>query len=249
MKRTGPVQPEGQRSDKASAAGMAVALSLSHPPGGLGGGGARGVHGMGFRGAEASGSPWTPRRDGGNQTMTPQTSRKRGGPLAAPARLPYVAQVRRLLDRFARDGSARWAWHNPEPPEPRLRHLVAEHLGIDTDELTANESLTEDLAADSLDLVELALAIEEEFSITLPEPMLTDVRTYGELANVIQTLDHQRCVVEATEMPAYVSARLMPAREHASGDRHHGGWLTPYTAQAIVEDALGAGRGARLEVT
>ena len=74
--------------------------------------------------------------------MTPQTSRKRGGPLAAPARLPYVAQVRRLLDRFARDGSARWAWHNPEPPEPRLRHLVAEHLGIDTDELTANVSLT-----------------------------------------------------------------------------------------------------------
>jgi acyl carrier protein len=182
--------------------------------------------------------------------MIPHAPWNPGGRLAAPARLPYVAKLRRLLDRLAPDGSARWTWHNPESPEPRLRHLVAEHLGVDADELTANVSLAEDLAADSLDLVELALAIEEEFSLTLPESMLGDVRTYGELADVIQTLDHQRCVVEVgTEMPAYVSARIMPAREQASGDRHHGGWLTPYTAQAIVEDALGAGRGARLEVT
>src|SRR6266446_1189181 len=242
MKRTRPVQPEGQRSDRAKRCrhGRCFLPCLT-PGGGLGGGGARGVHGMGFRGAEASGAPWTPRRDGGKTTMTSQTPRKRGEPLAA-ARLPYVAHVRRLLDRLAPDGSTWWAWHNPESSEPRLRLLVAEHLGVDTNELTANVLLTEDLAADSLDLVELALVIEDEFRLTLPESMLTDVRTYGELVDVVQTLERKRCVAEAsTEMPAYVSARLMPAREQASGDRHHGGWLTPYTAQAIVEDALGAG--------
>src|SRR5256885_1259291 len=121
MKRTGPVQPEGQRSDKASAAGMAVALSLSHPPGGLGGGGARGVHGMGFRGAEASGSPWTPRRGGGNQTVAPPTSRERGGPLAPPPPLPHRAHVRRLPEPLARRRDAPWAVAKPEPPRAPAR--------------------------------------------------------------------------------------------------------------------------------
>jgi len=179
-------------------------------------------------------------------TMMPQASWTRDARRVS-ARLPYV---RRLLDRLAGEGASESAETHLTALESRLRSLVAEHLGVDPHELTAHVSLTDDLAADSLDLVELGLAIEEEFSLTLPEAMLTGVRTYAELCAAVETLDHERSVPEpSAEMPAYFSARIMPARAHAHGDRHHGGWLTPYTAQAIVEDARGEGSGARLEMT
>src|SRR5262245_1235523 len=91
---------------------------------------------------------------------------------------PYIAPLRRLLDHLVPSANLRQLWQHPDATEPRLRHVVAEQLGVDTDELTAAVSLTDDLAADSLDLVELTLAIEEEFSLTLPESMLEEVRTY-----------------------------------------------------------------------
>jgi len=180
--------------------------------------------------------------------MMPQASWTRDA--RGVSRLPYAAQVRRFLDRLTGEGAVEPTQSRLPSSESRLRHLVAEHLGVDLHELTAHVSLTDDLAADSLDLVELGLAIEEEFSLTLPEATLTGVRTYGELRAAVETLERERSLPEPSiEMPTYFSARIMPAREHAHGDRHHGGWLTPYTAQAIVEDALGEGSGARLEMT
>src|SRR5207244_12642589 len=129
---------------------------------------------------------------------------------------------------------------------PASRRLDGENVGVGLHELTTHVSLTDDLAADSLDLVELGLAIEEEFSLTLPEATLTGVRTYGELRAAVETLERERFLPEPSiEMPTYFSARIMPAREHAHGDRHHGGWLPPYTAQALGEDPLGEGAGAR----
>ena len=181
--------------------------------------------------------------------MMPHTSWQPGARLTS-SRLPYVTRLGRLLGGLAPEGTLGRSSQDLPSSESRLRELVAEHLGVDADELRPEVSLTDDLAADSLDLVELGLAIEEELNLTLPESVLTDVRTYGELAAAVGTLDRERSAPEpSTEMPAYFSARIMPARAHAHGDRHHGGWLTPYSAQAIVEDALGEGRGARLEVT
>src|SRR5881397_1656890 len=65
-------------------------------------------------GAEARGRPWTSRvvvalgQTEEEPAMIPHASCNPGGRLAAPARLPYVAKLRRLLDRLAPDGSARW---------------------------------------------------------------------------------------------------------------------------------------------
>jgi len=65
--------------------------------------------------------------------------------------------------------------------EPRLRGIVADLLGVGPEQLAPHVSLTDDLAADSLDLVEIALAIETELRIEIPQRAIEKVRTYGDL--------------------------------------------------------------------
>jgi len=134
--------------------------------------------------------------------------------------------------------------------EPRVRRLVAEQLGVSSDELTLDVSLTDDLAADSLDLLELALALEAEFGIVITESAMDRVRTYADLRDTVQALLGQREQAEAgaAAPPIEAWARVISARGDASGEIQRAGWLTPYTAETIAEDALRAGRGARLEV-
>jgi acyl carrier protein len=124
--------------------------------------------------------------------------------------------------------------------EPRIRRLVAEQLGIGPEELSPIVSLTDDLAADSLDLVELGLAIEQELDVVLPDHLLAEVRTYGDLLAVIEAVRH----APEDSAPPAVWARIV--REH--DELHRAGWLTPYTAETIAEDAARAGRGTRLEL-
>jgi Phosphopantetheine attachment site. len=61
---------------------------------------------------------------------------------------------------------------NREELVERIRELVAEKLGLDIDEVTNDADLVEDLDADSLDLVDLAMAIEDEFGITIADEEL-----------------------------------------------------------------------------
>ena len=137
--------------------------------------------------------------------------------------------------------------------EPRVRGLVAEHLGVDGEDLTRDVSLVDDLAADSLDIVELALAIENQFEVVVPESALDGVRTYGDLVDLVHArMRDRREAEERAEMlatPALVWARIFPPPGSRSGDLQRAGWLTPYTAETIAEDALRAGPGARLEVS
>ena len=76
--------------------------------------------------------------------------------------------------------------------EPHVRRLVAERLGVGLEQLVCHVSLRDDLAADSLDLVELAVALEGEFSIQVPERMLAEVRTYSELVHATGLLIRAR---------------------------------------------------------
>src|SRR5581483_8511915 len=114
-------------------------------------------------------------------------------------------------------------------------------------------SLIDTLAADSLDLVELALALEGEFGINVPERVVESVRTYGDLVASVYALARKRPQAAGAERapapPALVWAKVVPAEHHGAGDLQRTGWLTPYTAEEIVEDALRAGRGARLEIS
>jgi len=78
-------------------------------------------------------------------------------------------------------GLGRWGLH--EFVEPRLRGLVAKHLGVGLEQLRPGVSLRQDLAADSLDLVELALLVEQQFGVSLSDQLLDDVESYGELVD------------------------------------------------------------------
>ena len=135
--------------------------------------------------------------------------------------------------------------------EPHVRRLVAERLGVGLDELVSDIALRDDLAADSLDLVELAVALEGEFAIVVPERILDEVRTYSELVHATGLLIRARCAAEArgAEPPARIWARIVPAMGESASTLERTGWLTPYAAETIAEDALRAGSGARLEVT
>lgn len=171
-----------------------------------------------------------------------------------PSEPGHVAQIRRFLGRLAEGSGIGW-WRNPsgEPLEARVRKVVATQLGVGTEELTPDVSLPDELAADSLDLVELGFAFEDELGIDLPERVLQSVRTYGDLLDAIRRREPERRVAEAGaeagREPAFVWVRIVPAPQHAKGALLRGGWLTPYTAETIVADAVRSGPGSRLEIS
>jgi acyl carrier protein len=168
--------------------------------------------------------------------------------------MPSLAKLRSVLARLGPASLVRASWRRPEEPvEPRVRCLVAERLGVDPEELTPDVSLTDDLAVDSLDLVDLAIGLEDRFGITVPESTIDELRTYGELVDVTEARVQERRAKEASEesqrTPPMVWARVLPPpSSQPSGSVECAGWLTPYTAETIVESALHAGAGARLDV-
>ena len=141
-------------------------------------------------------------------------------------------------------------WGLSEFIEPHLRYLVADRLGVGNEELVPDVDLREDLAVDSLDLLELGLAVEAEFGITFPERDLAQVRRYGDLVETtVDLVGERRHAEPSSDAPPCIAARITSAEGPPSGTLHRVGWLTPYTAQTIGEDALRAGPGARLQVT
>jgi len=68
--------------------------------------------------------------------------------------------------------------------EERVRKVLAEQLARDVNEVTMEARFDEDLDADSLDLVEAVLALEEEFSIEIPEEEMEGVKTVKEAVDI-----------------------------------------------------------------
>ncbi|HVF14894.1 MAG TPA: acyl carrier protein [Acidimicrobiales bacterium] len=67
----------------------------------------------------------------------------------------------------------------------RLVHLVATHLDIDPKRLQPGTRLGEDLCVDSLGAVELTMAMEDEFDIALPDDVVADICTFGDVVAVV----------------------------------------------------------------
>ena len=71
----------------------------------------------------------------------------------------------------------------------KIKEITADSLGADVSTMTAETSFKEDLGADSLDLFELAMALEEEFSVEIPSEDLEKITTVADAMNYLT--EHQ----------------------------------------------------------
>jgi acyl carrier protein len=70
--------------------------------------------------------------------------------------------------------------------QEKVKSIIVEQLGVDEDEVTLDASFTDDLGADSLDIVELVMAFEEEFSIEIPDEEAENISRVREAVEYIQ---------------------------------------------------------------
>ncbi len=70
--------------------------------------------------------------------------------------------------------------------EPQVRAVVAAHLDIEPERLVTTARLSEDLCVDSLDAVDLTMVLEDEFDIALPDEVVDQVRTYGDVVGLVR---------------------------------------------------------------
>lgn len=70
----------------------------------------------------------------------------------------------------------------------KVKSIIVEQLGVDADEVTPEASFTDDLGADSLDIVELVMAFEEEFGIEIPDE---DAEKIGRVQEAISYIESQ----------------------------------------------------------
>ncbi|HEY6678898.1 MAG TPA: acyl carrier protein [Actinomycetota bacterium] len=72
-----------------------------------------------------------------------------------------------------------------EEIEARVRKVLSEQLAVDEGQVTPDARFAEDLNADSLDLVEAVLALEEEWNIEIPEEEMDGVKTVGQAVQLV----------------------------------------------------------------
>ncbi|WP_425060808.1 Acyl carrier protein [Sporomusa carbonis] len=67
----------------------------------------------------------------------------------------------------------------------KVKEIVVEQLGVDEADVTMNSTFIDDLGADSLDIVELIMAFEEEFSIEIPDEVAEKIKTVKDAVEYI----------------------------------------------------------------
>ena len=69
----------------------------------------------------------------------------------------------------------------------RVKKIVVEHLGVEAEKVTEEASFIDDLGADSLDIVELVMAFEEEFGVEIPDDAAEKIATVGDAINFLSS--------------------------------------------------------------
>ncbi len=69
--------------------------------------------------------------------------------------------------------------------EDRLKTIIVDQLGVEAEKVTASASFINDLGADSLDIVELVMAMEEEFDLEIPDEEAEKIKTVGDASNYL----------------------------------------------------------------
>ena len=73
-----------------------------------------------------------------------------------------------------------------ENVQERVKNIIVEQLGVEADQVKPEAQLVNDLGADSLDTVELIMALEEEFDIEIPDEKAEKIKTVGEAIDYIE---------------------------------------------------------------
>ena len=70
----------------------------------------------------------------------------------------------------------------------KLKEIIASQFGIDMDELSEDTDIVADLGADSLDVVEMMMALEEEFGITIEDEKIAELKTIGDVVDCVESM-------------------------------------------------------------
>ena len=68
----------------------------------------------------------------------------------------------------------------------KVKSILSEQFDVEEDTITADTDLQEDLGADSLDVVDLVMSIEDEFGVEIPDEEVENIKTVGDLVNYIE---------------------------------------------------------------
>ncbi|MDO4765470.1 MAG: acyl carrier protein [Eubacteriales bacterium] len=71
----------------------------------------------------------------------------------------------------------------------KLKEVIVDNLNCDEEKVTPEANLKDDLDADSLDAVELSMAIEEEFDVVVPENAMKDFETVGDILKFLENYE------------------------------------------------------------
>ncbi|WP_061389235.1 acyl carrier protein, partial [Salmonella enterica] len=68
----------------------------------------------------------------------------------------------------------------------KVKGIFAEQLDVEEDKITMDSSIIDDLGADSLDVVDLVMSMEEEFDIEIPDDQVENIKTVGDIVRYIE---------------------------------------------------------------
>ncbi len=68
----------------------------------------------------------------------------------------------------------------------KVKEIIAEQLDVKADDISETSNIQDDLGADSLDVVDLVMAIEDEFDVEIPEDQVENIKTVGDIVKFIE---------------------------------------------------------------
>ena len=99
----------------------------------------------------------------------------------------------------------------------RVKKIVVEHLGVEAEKVTEEASFIDDLGADSLDIVELVMAFEEEFGVEIPDDAAEKIAT---VKDAIDYIDQQQGLIGTDRLPPADEAARTASRDTSGGRLH-----------------------------
>ena len=77
-------------------------------------------------------------------------------------------------------------YKNTQGGNSNVKELIAEQLDVDADTVTVTSNIQDDLGADSLDVVDLVMSLEEEFDMEIPDEAVANIKTVGDIVKYIE---------------------------------------------------------------